>query len=302
MIIISTVFLVLKPHIPSALAQYSWTDNINIYKHVSVVYTDIRKIKNNETVPVDVRVYITFTEKINLLDYYELSANGTNFIIISQGNITLSNSTYCGLGTGQTLWFNVEAEGASSLSIDDIVKIGVRVEFWSAEYLHDVAITDVTSSKTIVGQGFEMNVNVTVENQGNFTETFNITGYANTTIIQTQIITNLVSAESRSISFTWNTTGVAFGDYTIRAVADIVSFETETGDNTLSNGVVVVTISGDVNGDKIVNAVDLSELGRSYGSTRGSPNWNPEADINNDFITNAIDLEILGENYGKSTK
>lgn len=300
-IIISSVFPVLKLYIPSALAQYSWTDNINIYKHLSVVYTDIRKIKNNETVPVDVRVYITFTEKINLLEYYKLSANGTNFIIISQGNITLSNSTYYGLGTGQTLWFSIEAEGASSLSIDDIVKIGVRVEFWSAEYVHDIAITDIISSKTIVGQGFEMYVNVTVENHGNFTETFNITGYANTTIIQTQIIMNLVSGEFRTISFTWNTTDVAYGNYTIRAVADIVPFETDTSDNTLSNGVVMVTIPGDVNGDKIVNALDLSEIGKAYGSRPGTLNWNPAVDINNDFIINVIDLEILGKNYGKST-
>ena len=131
-IVISTVFLVLTPYIPSALAQFSWTDTISIYKDVTAVYTDIRKITNNETVSVDVRVYITFTENISLLEYYRLSANGTTFITISQGVVTLSNGTYYGLEPGQTLNFTVEAKGASSLSVDDIVKVGVKVDFWSS--------------------------------------------------------------------------------------------------------------------------------------------------------------------------
>jgi hypothetical protein len=39
---------------------------------------------------------------------------------------------------------------------------------------HDVAVTNVTISKTVVGQGIFMFVNVTVENQGESTETFGI--------------------------------------------------------------------------------------------------------------------------------
>jgi len=44
--------------------------------------------------------------------------------------------------------------------------------------VHDIAISNVTSSKTVVGQGFSSNINVTVENQGTYTETFNVTLYA----------------------------------------------------------------------------------------------------------------------------
>ena len=131
LIVLSSVLLVYLPHMPSVLAQYSWTDSINLYKDVTAVYTDVRNITNNEIVTVDVRVYITFTENITLLGYYRLSANGTDFIIISEGEVPLSNGTYYGLEQGQTLSFNIEAKGASSLSVDDIVKVGVKVEFWS---------------------------------------------------------------------------------------------------------------------------------------------------------------------------
>jgi len=40
--------------------------------------------------------------------------------------------------------------------------------------IHDIAVTDVTPSKTVVGQGYSLNINVTVENQGDCTETFGI--------------------------------------------------------------------------------------------------------------------------------
>jgi len=44
--------------------------------------------------------------------------------------------------------------------------------------VHDIAISNVTSSKTVVGQGHSLNINVTAANKGDYTETFNVTLYA----------------------------------------------------------------------------------------------------------------------------
>lgn len=41
--------------------------------------------------------------------------------------------------------------------------------------VHDVAVTNITKSKSIVGQGFSMQINVTAANLGGFSETFNVT-------------------------------------------------------------------------------------------------------------------------------
>jgi hypothetical protein len=301
-IVISTVFLALMPHVPSALAQFSWTDTINLYKDVTAVYTDIRKITNNETVSVDVRVYLTSTEKIELLEYYRLSGNGTDFIIISGDEIPMSNGTYYGLEPGQALHFTVEAKGSSSLSIDDIVEVGVRVEFWSAEYQHDVAITDISLSKTVVGQGYEMYVHVNVQNQGNFTETFNVTSYADTTIIQTQTITDLASGDSTMIIFEWNTTGMTFGNYTIKAVADTIEEEIDTEDNTLVNGDVMVTIPGDVNGDRVVDIFDIGYISAHWhpGPPVGPLGYDGNADINSDGAVDIFDIGITSAHWGQS--
>jgi len=47
-----------------------------------------------------------------------------------------------------------------------------------AHYLaHDIAVTNVTPSKTVVGQNYSLSIHVTVENQGDTTEAFNVTAY-----------------------------------------------------------------------------------------------------------------------------
>lgn len=299
-VVISVVFLALMPRIPSTLAQFSWTDNISFYRDVTAVYTDIRKITNNETIPVDVRVYLTSTENIEFLDYYKLSANGTDFIIISGGEVLISDGTYYGLEPDQTLCFTIEARGASFVSEDDTARVGVRVDFWSAEYEHDVAITSMSPSKTIVGQEYPMHVNVTVQNQGNFTETFDVTCSANTTIIETQTVVDLAIDESVTLTFTWDTTEIPYGNYTISAVADTIPEETDTADNSHTGGIVLVTIAGDVNGDKTVNGVDLSIVSQAYGSSKGEPRYNPIADINEDELVDIRDIFLVARNLGKA--
>ena len=57
---------------------------------------------------------------------------------------------------------------------------------------------------------------------------------------------------------------------------------------------------GDVNGDGIVSALDLFRMGKAYGSTNSSLNWDPDADLNKDNEVNKSDLSYLSENYGKS--
>jgi len=107
---------------------------------------------------------------------------------------------------------------------------------------HDVAITSVTPSTTQVYAPYKQIVNITVvaKNEGTQTETFNVTAYYNNTAIQTQTITNLAPYTQTTLTFTWNTTGMAEGAYIIKAVADIVPGETNTANNTYIDGIVTV--------------------------------------------------------------
>jgi len=174
----------------------------------------------------------------------------------------------------------------------------VLVKF-ASDLTHDVAITNVAPAKSIVGQNYTLSMNVTAANQGNYAETFNVTTSANATAInQTQV--TLTSMNSTTTTFTWNTTGFAYGNYTLSAYAWPVPGETNTANNNCTDGSITITIPGDINGDFRVSLSDLSLLAKAYGSTPGSQKWNANADINSDNRVSLSDLSILAKNYGKS--
>jgi hypothetical protein len=55
---------------------------------------------------------------------------------------------------------------------------------------------------------------------------------------------------------------------------------------------------GDVNGDAIVDACDLRQLGKAYGTTSGSPSYNADADQDKDADVDAADLATVSSHYG----
>jgi len=181
---------------------------------------------------------------------------------------------------------------------------------------HDVAVIDVTTSKTgclpmeTVGENKSVKMDVTVENQGGFMETFNVTVYADATVIRNQTITNLPPGNTTSFTFSWDTTGFAKGNYTISAVADTVPSETDTADNTFTYGDILVTLVGDVNGDQWVDWKDLLlRLVPAYNShgpdipspgDPASPSWDPNCDFNDDNWVDWKDLLLeLTPNYNQ---
>jgi ABC-type maltose transport system permease subunit len=81
---------------------------------------------------------------------------------------------------------------------------------------------------------------VTVKNKGNVTETFSVSAYYGSFLIQTLSVESLLPTQNRVVTFVWNTTLVPTGSYTIKAVADTLPGETETSDNTFVDGAVIV--------------------------------------------------------------
>ncbi len=170
----------------------------------------------------------------------------------------------------------------------------------------DVAVTNVTTSKDgctpmpTVSQGYTANITVTVENQGSTVETFNVTAYGNVTKIGEQTVVALAPGANTTLTFIWDTTGWSIGNYLINAEADIIAGETDTADNKYDDGIVKVTIPGDVDGSDKVDMRDIGAAGRAFGSTPASPNWNPNADINNDGKVDMRDIGIMARNFGAS--
>jgi hypothetical protein len=179
----------------------------------------------------------------------------------------------------------------SSYWVKNVVKLELR-------YIDDVAVTAISPSSALVGQGYFCNLNVTVANPGGYDETFNVTAYANLTAIGAQNVT-LSAGNSTIIMFAWNTSGFALGNYAIEAVADTVPGETNTTNNALAYNQIRVTIPGDLNGDFQVTLADLTILAHAYGSHPGDPNWNSNADLALRGVIDLTDLVTLAYHYGQ---
>jgi hypothetical protein len=163
----------------------------------------------------------------------------------------------------------------------------------------DISITAVFTStplsslfttKTVASRGSTMTMNFTLANYDSYPETFNVTVYANTTVIGTQTVNNVSNRTFTLLTFTWNTTGFAYGNYTLYACA--------ASDN-CTGGNVVVTIPGDIDGNFNVRLSDLVLLAQAYGSIPGDSKWNPNADTDGNNVVGLTDLVILAQHYGQ---
>lgn len=172
---------------------------------------------------------------------------------------------------------------------------------------HDVAVTEVNPTSLVVIVGNTTFINVTAQNKGEASETFNVSLYYDSSLIGRQTISNLAPGNSLILTFTWNTTGAPAGYHNITATASIVIDETNTDDNTLSGGRIIITMIGDVTGpdglpDGKIDMRDIARVARAFGSDPiGEPKrWAPICDLNNDGRVDMRDVAIVARNFGWS--
>jgi hypothetical protein len=139
----------------------------------SMANASIRKI--GETVRVG-------TESV---DWWPMFRHDLNHTAYSTSTAPNTNNTIWSYTTGRWVVSSpAVADGKVYVGSWD----GKVYAFGPSELIHDVAIVNIAPSKTVVGQGYNMNVNVTVANQGEYTETFNVTLYAGTPINETGLV------------------------------------------------------------------------------------------------------------------
>jgi PKD repeat protein len=183
---------------------------------------------------------------------------------------------------------------------------GLTDSTWKTTYvfIRDIAIVDITLSKNQTYIGGTININVTILNEGEVTETFEVIVYYNITageIIGTQTVIDLLPGEYRTLTFPWNTTNVKpCQNYTITAHAIPVLGETNIADNTLASpSMVHVKMFGDINGDCKVDMIDIYLAAKAFGSYPGHPRWNPDADLDQNNLIDMRDTWLTAKNFGK---
>ncbi|UCH31592.1 MAG: hypothetical protein JSV05_08905 [Candidatus Bathyarchaeota archaeon] len=169
--------------------------------------------------------------------------------------------------------------------------------------IHDVAVTDVFSIYDWVYQGDIDPINVTVQNQGPFAETVDVTAYYNgTPAAPTQVIV-LNPGESKELTFNWDTTSVPLGNYTVSATA-VIPYDNDLSDNFREGNMEEVRqpskyFPWDVTGDGYVGIDDIVEVAEHFGQDPAHPDWDPKYDITGDNYVGIDDIVAVAEHFGE---
>jgi len=162
-----------------------------------------------------------------------------------------------------------------------------------------LAVTKVTTSKTVIGQGFTLSIDVTILNHGVDDEVSTVNIYANTTIKASLPVT-LTNRNFTQVTFLWNTMGVAKGNYTITVKATPVLDETDITDNTYEDGWIVIALVGDINADGIVDISDIYLIALAFGAMPPEPRYDPNLDIIYDQIIDISDIYTAAIHFGET--
>jgi hypothetical protein len=145
-----------------------------------------------------------------------------------------------------TIHFRVKSAGVSVLDLHDTGLTNSTgdpiphevTDGFVMTVIHDVAITGVTPLSSWAYAGWPVQIVVLAKNLGNVSETFNVTTYYNGTLIGTIPVASLPPNTETALNFTWDTTGVPGGTYTISGNASIVPYEFNTTNNVYVDGQV----------------------------------------------------------------
>jgi hypothetical protein len=197
----------------------------------------------------DLMVYVNvanvgdYDEIFRLTVYANMSTVWACQVDLKAGDSKLLSFTWrVNLGVGRyVVWAKAEnVTGETNIENNIFVDGALLVLTPPIHYFHDVAVTSLYPSSHIAYAGQELNITVTVKNLGNATESFNLTLYYDSNVIGRVLVRDLPPWVERSVTFEWDTSNVAEGNYTLKAYAEPVKDETNTANNLFIDGKVAV--------------------------------------------------------------
>jgi hypothetical protein len=166
---------------------------------------------------------------------------------------------------------------------------------------HDVVVSSVTASSQ-VNQGDLLSIGVVALNNGTVTETFDVNATYDGTLIGKQSVTSLAAGSTQTLTFSWNTTGVAAGNYTITATATPVAGQTDLSNISKTAKVQVLVPTHkpnpyDLNDDGKVDMKDIGIAAKAFGAVPGDPRWNPAADVGGFGVVTVRDVALIAQHF-----
>jgi len=150
-------------------------------------------------------------------------SNTTLLVINPSGTYNVEvTGTNSGTYELETLWQDVTGTTAIISDLNSMITEN-ETQTYSIGANANVTLTSILPSQTVVDQGDGVQVNATVADLGEPDATFNVTLYANDTVIGAQSMLNVSGWSSMNVCFTWNTMGLALGNYVLWADAEPAS-------------------------------------------------------------------------------
>lgn len=246
---------ILRDHNPDAFIHGTFDNRPPMY----VSPSEIIGVSASESFSVNISVadmkdiyswsfYLNWTAALlNITDITQGDFGSFTYEINNEaGYLHIGGSTVVsGSGALANITFIVKGLGKSNLTLSKTQMLDSasnpvphRTEnAFFANDVHDIAIIEIKPYPTKVkaGSGDIVYIDVKLRNAGAFAETgINVTTYYEEKEIGKQTAISLEMREIKTLTFAWNTTGIAPGKYKIKAVATTVVNETDTADNTYS--------------------------------------------------------------------
>jgi len=173
--------------------------------------------------------------------YIAYTSNATANVDETKSQTITTNPSSFRDGAGN--WW-IKVRGVKLTNLRFYVKVDLaefRVSY-IPPYIHDVAVLGVRVSPTQVVVGGLISINVTVENHGDVAESFDVNATYDGSLIGVSHV-DLPKDANATLTFVWNTSGVAPGSYTVKAAASRVPDETDLADNTFTYPSPVVVVA-----------------------------------------------------------
>ncbi len=208
------------------------------------IFSSTRSTQVGDTVTLDVETRNDGTEpeSFNVTAYFgDVMVDTLQIIGLAPYSSILLNYTVdtsaFGIGTYTTTVSISSLPNEADLSDNTISGDTVDIVPQAPVYVHDIGITNMTLSGFTVHVGDSLQVNVTVTNKGNASESFNVSAYYDLVLIDTIEVADLQPMNSQTSSFVWDTSSLNRTVYQISAVAHLDG-DANPSDNTLVDGSV----------------------------------------------------------------
>jgi len=126
--------------------------------------------------------------------------------------------------------------------------------------VHDISVDYVAPSVHKISIGEVLDVNVTISNRGNYTESFNMAVHLNDSVVGQLFVEDLEAQEQRVLVFSLETSNYSVGNYTLCVSVNPVPNETKVDNNHFIYGVIELTTPANTSKVEHDIAISISVL------------------------------------------